>query len=146
VALGRFSGIGLDLMVAIETPDDHPHAARFAFVCAASFSPEPTWAARSAGWGRWSLFAVLAAEIAGRFTGTLATAGAEFDDTQTIPARAGPPVHRTRPGHRRGVWRRFPTPPPLAGVAECCRRFVRCPHEGEYAFDCQVHIRRCGRR
>ena len=72
-----------------------------------------------------ALFADLAAEIAGRFTGMLALAGPGLPETQAGPTRARPARHRARSGHRRGDRRILPTALSFADAADGRGRPVR---------------------
>ena len=73
-----------------------------------------------------ALFAALAAENTGRFTGSLALAGPELPETQPMRQELPPACHRAQLGDRRGDRQVRPDPKQFASVTDGSERPIRC--------------------
>ncbi len=90
-----------------------------------------------------TLFAAISAEISGRFTDTLATAGAEFEDTQTVRRELIRRVIALDPVIDEAFGEFFPAPLPFAGTADGHRRSALSPGRlagggGSARSDCRM--------
>ena len=83
-----------------------------------------------------TLFAAISAEIAGRFTGTLVTAGAEFENTQTIRRELVRRVIALDPVIDEALGEVFATALSLPGLAGSFGRIGRCPRQLAHGGAC----------